>query len=75
MIECKQKWTVNWSIDSTNLTNIYYAPIICQALFSWLEYKISTLNEFTLGQGACEDNRYKAALKCWGTENAGGGVG
>ena len=33
MIEWKQKWTVNWSIDSTNLTNIYYAPVICQTLF------------------------------------------
>lgn len=74
MIECKQKWTVNWSIDSTNLTNIYYAPIIGQALCSWLEYKISALNEFLLGQGTCEDIRYKKVVKCWGIENAGGRV-
>lgn len=33
MVEWKQKWTVNWSTVSTNLTNIYYAPVICQALF------------------------------------------
>lgn len=59
------------SIDSTNLTNIYYAPIICQALFWWLEYKIPALNEFTLGQRKWEDSKYEQVKmlrhgECWG---------
>lgn len=48
-----------------------YAPIICQALFWLLEYKIPALNEFTLGQGKWEDSKYEKVKmlshwECWG---------